>query len=164
MRREGNCKHQDQHPPSCHSALCSKSPLCSGSSRHLVQVCPLKMASIDGFPRKQSRATAEPVAVEGEVATPNLEYERYLDLHRQLEGPARRRFVRKRQWLPSVIPDEVHIKRLPSMDPRLTDSKPSTVDLRLLPTLSVLYLLCSLDKSNAGNAKVWASKKRIAHC
>ena len=30
-----------------------------------------------------------------------------------------------------------------------------TVDWRLLPTLSVLYLLCSLDKSNAGNAKIF---------
>ena len=30
-----------------------------------------------------------------------------------------------------------------------------TVDWRLLPTLSFLYLLCSLDKSNAGNAKLF---------
>lgn len=29
------------------------------------------------------------------------------------------------------------------------------VDWRLLPTLSVLYLLCSLDKANAGNAKIF---------
>ncbi|VUC23760.1 unnamed protein product [Clonostachys rosea] len=29
------------------------------------------------------------------------------------------------------------------------------LDWRLLPTLSVLYLLCSLDKSNAGNAKIF---------
>ncbi|KAL4800866.1 major facilitator superfamily domain-containing protein [Aspergillus venezuelensis] len=29
------------------------------------------------------------------------------------------------------------------------------LDLRLLPTLSFLYLMCSLDKSNAGNAKLF---------
>jgi hypothetical protein len=29
------------------------------------------------------------------------------------------------------------------------------VDWRLLPTLSFLYLMCSLDKSNAGNAKLF---------
>jgi hypothetical protein len=28
------------------------------------------------------------------------------------------------------------------------------VDWRLLPSLSFLYLMCSLDKSNASNAKV----------
>jgi MFS family permease len=29
------------------------------------------------------------------------------------------------------------------------------LDFRLLPTLSFLYLMCSLDKSNAGNAKLF---------
>ena len=34
------------------------------------------------------------------------------------------------------------------------------VDFRLLPTLSFLYLMCSLDKSNAGNAKVHHSDNK----
>lgn len=36
------------------------------------------------------------------------------------------------------------------------------VDWRLLPTLSFLYLMCSLDKANAGNAKV-SPMSTIAH-
>jgi MFS family permease len=30
-----------------------------------------------------------------------------------------------------------------------------TVDWRLLPTLSLLYLLCTLDRNNAGNARIF---------
>ncbi|KAL1858789.1 hypothetical protein VTK73DRAFT_7805 [Phialemonium thermophilum] len=60
----------------------------------------------------------------GDVSGVNPEYERYLDLHAQFEGPARKKLLRKLDW-------------------------------RLLPTLSFLYLMCSLDKSNAGNAKLF---------
>ncbi|KAI0174758.1 major facilitator superfamily domain-containing protein [Pestalotiopsis sp. NC0098] len=61
---------------------------------------------------------------DGNVTSSNPQYERYLDLHRLFQGPARARFIRKLDW-------------------------------RLLPTLSFLYLMCSLDKSNAGNAKLF---------
>ncbi|CAO2655930.1 Nn.00g047330.m01.CDS01 [Neocucurbitaria sp. VM-36] len=52
------------------------------------------------------------------------EYERYLALHDQFAGAAKKTLVRK-------------------------------LDFRLLPTLSFLYLMCSLDKANAGNAKLF---------
>lgn len=44
---------------------------------------------------------------------------------------------------------------------RTTADESTTVDWRLLPTLSFLYLMCSLDKSNAGNAKVGTDARAI---
>ena len=37
---------------------------------------------------------------EGQVLTPNVEYERYLELHNRFDGPPRKKFIRKRMsWL-----------------------------------------------------------------
>ncbi|KAI1776122.1 major facilitator superfamily domain-containing protein [Hypoxylon cercidicola] len=68
--------------------------------------------------------TTEKDVTNGSISTSSSEYERYLELHHQFEGPARAKLVRKLDW-------------------------------RLLPTLSFLYLMCSLDKSNAGNARLF---------
>ncbi|KAI0378181.1 major facilitator superfamily domain-containing protein [Hypomontagnella monticulosa] len=68
--------------------------------------------------------TMEKDVGDGAVSTPDSEYERYLELHHQFDGPGHAKLIRKLDW-------------------------------RLLPTLSFLYLMCSLDKSNAGNAKLF---------
>ncbi|KAJ9130830.1 Major facilitator superfamily transporter [Pleurostoma richardsiae] len=76
----------------------------------------------------EKRALEQPTSIKsaavGEVSEPNPEYERYLELHHQFDGPGRKKLMRKLDW-------------------------------RLLPTLSFLYLMCSLDKANAGNAKLF---------
>lgn len=58
----------------------------------------LKAASVDAVP-----VTTE----EGQVLTPNVEYERYLELHHLLDGPKRKKFMRKRKsgllWVPQSI-------------------------------------------------------------
>lgn len=41
---------------------------------------------------------------DGNVTSSNPQYERYLDLHRLFQGPARARFIRKREWNASIIP------------------------------------------------------------
>ncbi|KAJ0381255.1 hypothetical protein COL26b_000599 [Colletotrichum chrysophilum] len=46
-------------------------------------------------------------------------------------------------------------KKTPDQNSPSSKASVAEVDWRLLPTLSVLYLLCSLDKSNAGNAKIF---------
>lgn len=40
---------------------------------------------------------------DGNVTSSNPQYERYLDLHRLFQGPARARFIRKREWHASII-------------------------------------------------------------
>ncbi|KAF2001582.1 MFS general substrate transporter [Amniculicola lignicola CBS 123094] len=69
------------------------------------------------------RKLPEKVGVQTTTA-PNVEYERFLVLDAQFQGPGKKVLLRK-------------------------------LDFRLLPTLSFLYLMCSLDKSNAGNAKLF---------
>jgi hypothetical protein len=69
------------------------------------------------------------------------EYERFLTLEAAFEGSAKKKLLRKRGFLYLHI---VHFSLLTGW----------VVDMRLLPTLSFLYLMCSLDKANAGNAKV----------
>ncbi|KAI8182364.1 MFS transporter prlL [Colletotrichum sp. SAR 10_75] len=88
---------------------------------------PHDASSIEDVEKKtpdQNSPSSKASVAEGQANSPNSEYERYLDLHRQFEGAGRKRLLQKLDW-------------------------------RLLPTLSVLYLLCSLDKSNAGNAKIF---------
>ncbi|EQB57364.1 major facilitator superfamily transporter [Colletotrichum gloeosporioides Cg-14] len=88
---------------------------------------PHDASSIEELEKKtpgQNSPPSKASVAEGQANSPNSEYERYLDLHRQFEGAGRKRLLQKLDW-------------------------------RLLPTLSVLYLLCSLDKSNAGNAKIF---------
>lgn len=80
------------------------------------------------------------------VENNNIEYGRYLALHAEFQaanGQSHRKFLRKRGWNISSTIREGAILTLGN-----------TVDWRLLPTLSFLYLMCSLDKANAGNAKV----------
>lgn len=55
---------------------------------------PKHSASLDGL-KEKSNTTTGPVAVEGQIVAPNLEYERYLELHNQFEGPAKKKFMRK---------------------------------------------------------------------
>ncbi|KAK4686973.1 hypothetical protein P7C73_g3145, partial [Tremellales sp. Uapishka_1] len=68
------------------------------------------------------------------------EYEQYLALMHSMAGAGHKRLLRKRESL--RVPKTVKVDF-------------ATVDYRLLPTLSLLYLLASLDKSNAGNAKLF---------
>lgn len=54
----------------------------------------------------EKRATTRTHAMEkdltdGSVTTPNAEYERYLELHHQFEGPARAKLIRKREKKPN---------------------------------------------------------------
>lgn len=76
------------------------------------------------------------------IAT-KTEYDRYLELKDDFcsGSDSNKRFIRKRE--PSFCQ---HLTRL---------ILKLLVDYRLLPTLSFLYLMCSLDKSNAGNAKLF---------
>lgn len=53
-------------------------------------------ASLEGLKEKPN-ANSGSVSVEGEVIAPNLEYERYLELHNEFDGPARKKFLRKRK-------------------------------------------------------------------
>lgn len=55
---------------------------------------PKPSASLDGL-KEKSHASTEPVTVQGHVVTPNVEYERYLELHSRFEGPAKKKFIRK---------------------------------------------------------------------
>lgn len=97
-----------------------------------------------GKSRAADSASAVQDIADGVVATHNAEYERYLDLHRVFDGPARKALIRKRTPWRHLIAN-------------IAVADVDTVDFRLLPTLSFLYLMCSLDKSNAGNAKVWST-------
>ncbi|KAK9777599.1 putative Major facilitator superfamily (MFS) profile domain-containing protein [Seiridium cardinale] len=84
-------------------------------------------ASVNDIEKKalgKTTTTTEGDVSNVNIASANPHYDRYLELHRQFDGAARAKFIRKLDW-------------------------------RLLPALSFLYLMCSLDKSNAGNAKLF---------
>lgn len=62
------------------------------ASTHVVQA---PRVSSSGEDLKEQYADAVPVTSQGQVLMPNVEYERYLELHHQFEGPARKKFIRK---------------------------------------------------------------------
>lgn len=45
--------------------------------------------------KEKAGSNIEPTAAEGHMTTSNLEYERYLELHHQFDGPKRKAFLRK---------------------------------------------------------------------
>lgn len=96
----------------------------------VLEMAPSQISNVDSSSLEdvEKKAPRGPMTtnevVEGHVSTHAPEYERYLELHREFDGPGHKKLVRKLDW-------------------------------RLLPTLSFLYLMCSLDKSNAGNAKLF---------
>lgn len=62
-----------------------------------LDATPKQSASLDGLKEKTTANAAAPVTVKGDVVdhTPNLEYERYLELHHQFDGSAKKKFMRK---------------------------------------------------------------------
>jgi hypothetical protein len=111
----------------------------ASTSSHDVQDIEKKALDSNAIPTGSDVAT-------GNVTSSNAAYDRYLELHSKFVGPARAKFIRKRQSL-NLFTQQPIIRR------KLTFGH--IVDWRLLPTLSFLYLMCSLDKSNAGNAKLF---------
>ncbi|KAK3313103.1 major facilitator superfamily domain-containing protein [Apodospora peruviana] len=83
-------------------------------------------SSIDEKTQFDASSTSTPAVdiAPGIISGHNPEYDRYLVLENEFEGPRKKKLLMK-------------------------------LDFRLLPTLSVLYLMNSLDKSNAGNAKLF---------